>query len=226
MSKSTPIAQLPFQGISDRGGPQQQASPGGGGGVFVNDQHRQIIAQAQHAAQNYTMPQSSSHDISHEDEATIQETLQYINSSSAPLQMPPAHMQQAQMQQTQQSQQSQMQQAQMQQAAYLQYDPQPPPAVHGGMDPSLFGYGMSAPPMVLPQQASSLVRQNVWMPARDDAWIVLMGVIAYVLLSVLPIEKIAGHYIAFDKIPYSDVLFKAAIMGVVLYIGRRMFVFV
>ena len=223
MSKSTPISQLPTFS-----GPQQVV--GGGqhpaNGPFVNDQHRQIVAQAQHAVQNYTMPQSSSHDISNEDEATIQETLQYISGPYAPQaqvhphmpggghpsqQQPPSHMGQQQP---------------------MQYDPSPPAPLPQYMVPAVGEYNQQFPHLPVhqaPLQPQPQINQrvlldaaNIWMPGADDVRVVVLGVMAFVLLSVLPIEKVVSKYVRLDSIPYSDVILKAVIMGIILYAGKRL----
>jgi hypothetical protein len=69
MSKSTPIDQLP-QNILDDG--------------IINDQQRNIVNQAQNAIQNSIMPQNTSgnSDIINDDDATIQEVLNSIESGN------------------------------------------------------------------------------------------------------------------------------------------------
>jgi hypothetical protein len=216
MSKSTPISQLPSfapqqQQMMQPPPPQQQQQQQG---PFVNDQHRQIVAQAQHAVQNYTMPQSSSsaHDISHEDEATIQETLQYI---SGPYNG-------AAQQQQQQQQQPPPQPA-------MQYDPSPPPPLpphymmHDGG-----GGGMYMPPSALAPPPQPVLAPSVsvagcgWMPAADDVRVVVLGIMAYVLLAVLPLESLVSKYIRLDGFPYADIILKALAMGAILYAGKRL----
>ena len=64
-SKSTPLSQLPS--------PQQAPNS-----QFVNEQHRQIVAQAQVAAQNFTMPQTTSGGVSSTEDADIQEALALV----------------------------------------------------------------------------------------------------------------------------------------------------
>jgi hypothetical protein len=96
--QSTPIAQLPMQQQQQQ---QQQllqqqlqlqqhqaatggGGVGGGGGAFVNEPHRQIVAQAQHAAQNYAMPQPTSHDpqLMMDDDATVREATHHFMQSA------------------------------------------------------------------------------------------------------------------------------------------------
>ena len=225
MSKSTPLSQLPSFAPQQQmmQPPQQQQLQQQG--PFVNDQHRQIVAQAQHAVQNYTMPQSSSsaHDISHEDEATIQETLQYI---SGPYN--------GAAQQQQQPQQQQQQQQQPPQQPAMQYDPSPPPPLppHYMMhDGGGGGGGMYMPPAALappPQPLSALLAPSGsvagcgWMPAADDVRVVVLGIMAYVLLAVLPVESIVSKYIRLDGFPYADIILKALMMGAILYAGKRL----
>jgi hypothetical protein len=69
MNKSTPISQLPSA---------MQAQ-----NTFVNDQQKQMIQNAQQAIQNINLPQNTQiqQDIVNDDDATIQEVLNHINSS-------------------------------------------------------------------------------------------------------------------------------------------------
>lgn len=204
MSKSTPIAQLPFQQSGSSSA--QPSVPTAAQQQFVNDQHRQIVASAQNAAQNYTMPQPSSpHEAYGDDDATIQEALQSFSQpqqqqqSQHMLHMPPspqppsphqvhamaAAVQPPQMQQMQHPMQQQLPQQQQQQ-----------PAPYSGQP------GLS------------------WMPDHDDARLLLLGVLAFVIVSVLPVASLVAQYVPID-VPYADVMIKAAVMAALMYVGKR-----
>jgi hypothetical protein len=101
-SKSTPLSQLPFPQAQTSGQvpagstlpPGHPAHPGQAGhpthpaqvaaGCYVNDQHRHIVTQAQQAAQNYTLPQSSTQDMSamRDADPTVQEAFNNYMSGS------------------------------------------------------------------------------------------------------------------------------------------------
>lgn len=86
MSKSTPLSQLPqFAQMPPQPQPQSSQQPQPQPQPqFVNDQHRHMVAQAQQAAQVYSLPQSSTLDIAGDDDATVQEALQFVTGSSQP----------------------------------------------------------------------------------------------------------------------------------------------
>lgn len=58
----------------------------------------------------------------------------------------------------------------------------------------------------------------------DDIRVVVLGVIAYVLLAVFPMDSLISKCVCLDKIPYADTIIKALVLGVILYAGRRLFV--
>lgn len=79
MSKSTPITQLPMG--------NEAAS------MFVNDQQRQMVQQAQNAQQGFAQPQSSqmSSDVAEDDDAMLKEVFNSINGEAAKRQSNPGY---------------------------------------------------------------------------------------------------------------------------------------
>lgn len=186
MSKSTPLNQIPanFQG---------QAS-----GQFVNDQQRQMITQAQQAAQNFTMPQNSQlqPDIIPDNDNTIQDMLNELN-GNAPIQDAPPMMM---------YHQPQVPQPNMMENSLLNDQPNIPMMFPQNNNPSL-----QMQPQGKPDFASLLVWNN-------DLKLVIVSIGLFIAVSVLPIEKYVFQYIALDHIPYSHVLIKAIIFGVALFV--------
>ena len=223
-SKSTPLSQLPS--------PQQQAP----NSQFVNEQHRQIVAQAQVAAQNFTMPQTTSGGVSSTEDADIQEALALVTgavpaSSEAQGQGP--HQQQQMMQQHQHQQQQQelaelnalrqqqhaAMQAQMQLQAQMQQlqqqqqqqqiQQQPPQQQSPAHAPRS---GASASPFSLPD--------------TDEIRLVLLGISTFILVTLLPMSDLLARFIpALEGIPYSDVLVRALLLGIALFVGQRAMVY-
>ena len=218
-SKSTPLSQLPS--------PQQQAP----NSQFVNEQHRQIVAQAQVAAQNFTMPQTTSGGVSSTEDADIQEALALVTGAvpaSSEAQGPQQQQQQQQMMQQQQelaelnalrqqqhaAMQAQMQlQAQMQQLQQhqqqQQIQQQPPQQQSHAHVPRA---GASASPFSLPD--------------TDEIRLVLLGISTFILVTLLPMADLLARFIpALEGIPYSDVLVRALLLGIALFVGQRAMVY-
>lgn len=210
MSKSTPITQIPYPPPTGGHAPSAQVALGGGGGIgmgvmgggggaspppFVNDQHRQLVTQAQNAAQNYPMPQPSTNprDIaSTEDDATIQETLQYINGPASG------------------SGGGGVAGAVAMGAGVVNA------AGGGGFDPYAAAALYDPQPAASPSAFASLLK-----PSPEDVYLVVIGVVAFVLLTVFPVHRIVYKYVSIDHIPYSELLVKASLMGAALFFGRR-----
>ena len=217
-SKSTPLSQLPS--------PQQAPNS-----QFVNEQHRQIVAQAQVAAQNFTMPQTTSGGVSSTEDADIQEALALVTGAvpaSSEAQGPQQQQQQQQMMQQQQelaelnalrqqqhaAMQAQMQlQAQMQQLQQQQQQQQiqqqPPQQQSHAHVPRA---GASASPFSLPD--------------TDEIRLVLLGISTFILVTLLPMSDLLARFIpALEGIPYSDVLVRALLLGIALFVGQRAMVY-
>ena len=212
MSKSTPISQLPFQQQHPQQQvPQQQQPPS-----FVNDQHRQIVAQAQHAAQQYTLPQPSSGAAPPpDDDITIQEAYQYIqgHASHAPPHASPPHAQQHPLQQQQPQQ-------------HVQHPPSASPEFGmGGPD----SWSSSSQMIQTGDQSSSSNSGGggvlSWIPNAEDVRHVVIGVVAFLIVSICPVKSIMGKFIdtASLPVPHADTLVKCLIMTVALFIGRKLF---
>lgn len=94
MIKSTLLAQLPLNTASKQSeqqhmfAPPTQQLPNG----FINDQQRQIVAQAQQASEAFTLPQNTqvSSDIITEDAATIQDALDALSKQEVASHIPNA----------------------------------------------------------------------------------------------------------------------------------------
>ena len=53
--------------------------------------------------------------------------------------------------------------------------------------------------------------------AQADLKLVAFCIIAFLAASQIPIQKLIGHYMAIDKIPFSDVAIKALLAGAFFY---------
>jgi hypothetical protein len=188
MSKSTPIAQLPFQPQQQPMQMQMQQPPppqlADQRHTFVNDQQRQMVSQAQSAAQSYSLPQPSVQTDLYDDDATIQEALQSLQQPS-----PAHHVQQ----------------------------PQPQPQQFAQPFAQPFAHQQ------LPFAPSQPPQTNAWMPDADDVRTVLLGVVAFVVASILPITAIVSKYVSLD-FEYADMVVKAAVVGIAIYVGKRVLV--
>lgn len=174
MSKTTPINQLPL------GQPPPQ--------MFVTDQQRQMVNQAQQAQQTFQMPQTTTGTEVHEDESAVLEVLNQLNSNvqSATSMPPPPPMQQPQ--------------------------PQAPLA-------DLWRDAYS----VIPEQIPVQVEKTNSLPFMNNADLMTAAhvALAVVIVSFIPIDKIIGRYIAIDKIPYSGIILKALLAGVVVVVMQH-----
>lgn len=186
MSKSTPLNQIPsnFQG---------QPS-----GQFVNDQQRQMITQAQQAAQNFTMPQNSQlqPDIVPDNDNSIQDMLNELN-GNAPIQDSPQMM-----------------------MYHQQHLPQPNMMENPLLNDQpniqmMYPQNTNNNPTSIPEGKPDFASLLVW---NNDLKLVIVSIGLFIVVSVLPIEKYVFQYIALDHIPYSNVLIKAVIFGVVLFV--------
>lgn len=205
MHKSTPLNQLPSNQPFLSG--QSSAQNASSNVLFVNDQQRQIVAQAQQAAQNFTMPQitqPSADVLNTDDDATVQEVLNQLNqqeSTTQPqqFQAPSPMHQQQQMSVPSTFPALSESYNQMNEATYL------PPQMQMPMNMSS---SMSGLPFVMMQDT--------------DIKIIGIVILAYVATSLLPIERFVYQYVSLYKIPYSDVIVKACLCGVLVYIVMKL----
>ncbi len=207
MNRSTPINNLP------------QSS-------FVNDQQRQIVMQAQQAITNMQLPQNTqltqpNFEVPNEDDATIQEVLNQIQSSTQNTGEPQTpqlqHPQQHQMPsipalppQPQQYVQSHQDISANQALQYLgQYPPQPQQYVDGGLLSNR-----------VPDQNSML--SSITAVAHDVKLATFVFVL-FILVQFVPVTKVLTRYIAIDKIPYYQIIVKALIAFVAVIVFKKFF---
>lgn len=188
MSKSTPLNQLPI------GQPTQN--------IFVTDQQRQMVNQAQQAQQSFQMPQNTTAPAEgQDDETSVIEVLNQLNNNV-------------------QSSVEQMTQP-----------PPPPPQlpqpdawrqindIAAMSGPAAFGSDAMLQPPALVEKKQQLV------PFMNNADImtVVYVVAAVILLQFIPVENMIGKYIALDKIPYSGILIKAVLAGIIVVAMQHFF---
>lgn len=224
MNKSTPINQLPNA--------MQQTN------TFVNDQQKQMITNAQQAINNIAMPQNTQmpQDIVNDDDATIQEVLNQINSSSSHQQAPPSMQHMAQMQQVPQQMPPTQPSVPSQQLPQSILDISSMGASLSSRD---MGYGSQqamdsymmqniinqaqtggAPVGPIMPQSSSTIDIFVHMFA-DDIKLALLVFIVAVTAHFIPLGSLLGRYIALDKIPYHDLLLKALVVAVLVILLKK-----
>lgn len=170
---------------------------------FVNDQQRTFVSNAQQAAQQFSLPQSAqlSNDVVADDDTTIQEVLNQLNAGNmnSQDQDPDAAVQESYV-----SDAPMMYQQQQQQPMMMMGAPQLPQKMA----------------MVAPASAAS------YLPAAilndRDLKNAIVAMIAFVIVSLLPIERFVYAYISIDKIPYSNLIVKAVLCGVVVYVIKKL----
>lgn len=207
MNRSTPINNLPQNS-------------------FVNDQQRQIVMQAQQAINNMQLPQNTqlsqpTYEVQNEDDATIQEVLNQIQSSTSNPGEPQTpqlnHPHQHQMPsipalppQPPQYVPSQQDMSANQALQYLgQYPPQPQQYVDGGL---------------LSNRVSD---QNSMLSSitavAHDVKIATFVFVLFILLQFAPIDRFLLRYIAMDKLYYYHIIVKALIAFVAVIVFKKFF---
>lgn len=201
MNKSTPLNQLPHPASAPN--VATVATSNGQNNTFISEQQRQMVAQAQHAAQNFVLPQTTqtSSDIlaTGDDDATVQEVLNQLNQSSVV--QPPA-------------------------VEPMSGVDSAAPIYH----PSLFepspaqmamkaGVAMPFPPMShvsLPLMAGA--GKYGILAFDEDLKVTALVIAAYIMVTLVPVEQFVYHYVSLYKIPYSDLLVKAVLCGMLVYV--------
>lgn len=214
MNKSTPINQLPIGG--------------GANPSFVNEQQKQMITQAQQAIGSMNLPQNTQiSDIATEDDATIQEVLNQINSNGTgggqqqmPQQMMPQEIPVQQLAAMQQAAYQQQQQSYNQQAYPPSYASQQVQQIDLTPLYAMQQAAMSAPPPSTGVVSS--LDQFVSMFA-EDIKIALLVFTAVVIAHFVPLESFLGKYFAIDKIPYHNVFLRALTAAVLVLLAKRFF---
>lgn len=207
MNRSTPISTL-----------QPNANPA----TFVNDQQRQIVMQAQQAISSMTLPQNTQMnqnlDIA-DDDATIQEVLNQIQSGSSASQANNT-VQQVPPQQYEMPQQ-QMQNVQVPNISYSSQPPQP------AFAPNMVGNGANFIGQMPPQPSPYLDTENhngilgsVGAVAQDVKLAAFVFIL-FIIVQFIPIDKFLLRYFAFDKIPYYQVILKALLAFVAVIFFRK-----
>lgn len=213
MNKSTPISQLPA------GNPNP---------VFVNEQQRQFITQAQQAISNTNMPQNTqaSSDIINDDDMVVQDILNQINSS---------HGEQT-AERVPTENQINVNQLYMQQQQQIppQYMPQPNMQPQNQTIPPHFLYQMAAgsssgsnfpsPESMInqPIPIGPLDYKTFMHYFADDLKLASLVFIATIIVHFIPLEKFIGRYIALDKIPYHEILFRAIMISIIVIIIKKL----
>jgi hypothetical protein len=193
MNKSTPISQLPSV---------MQAQ-----NTFVNDQQKQMITSAQQAIQNINLPQNTQiqQDITNDDDATIQEVLNHINSS-------------------QQQQQQQVHQSPPPQHMNMMHDIQPQyqsPQMDQQMMIQNLMNQMQQPNNSLSVGSSVSNIDMFFHMFADDIKIALLILTLFILVNFIPVGSILGRYIAVDKIPYHDIILKGVLCAVMFVLTKK-----
>lgn len=223
-TRSTPINQLPNVNAQT---------------MFVNDQQRNMVMQAQNAISQLQLPQNTQQTVEHdEDDNTIQEVLNQIQSTNSQDTQYQQQLQQLQqMQQMQQLQQMQMQTENLQ-------APQMPPQL---MQQPSTNQNPQIPQIIqLPQQTplpmydnvSQFQPQNIIDPLEqgndggifaivtsitDDVKFGAFIFLLFVVVHFIPIDKFLMRYFAVDRIPYYDILLKGLVAFVIVIIFRKVF---
>lgn len=224
MNKSTPINLLPS---AQQSGGQ---APGQGQGQFINEQHRNLIAQAHNAAQNFTVPINTQlgGEYARDEDTTIQETLRHLNNSepSKPKiqQLPPI-----------QAMSSPIIQAQPQTQTHMQHQGQgqayAPPTSSNQMQsmygsPNIQGMDMFGTNQAGPNMSHSTVQESsgMWWFLGDLEDLKLAGVVVFLTLALamLPISKAVQMYLpsALGTLPNADLVTRAILTGIVFYVTR------
>jgi len=225
MNKSTPLTQLPTMG---------------GHNVFVNDQQRQMVMQAQNSVNAIPIPQNTQLPVDggNEDDATIQEVLNQINggggSGGSQGQMSGEEaMMMAQMMEQQPAPQSK-QPMMTPQIMAPQLNPSmfPTPMVQAPPQPQFDPYqhmqfaGQYPPqpqPIVDPlqNQTDGSVLGFITTIAEDVKFASFIFLL-FIIVHFIPLDKFLMKYFALDKIPYYDVILKAVMAFVAVILFRKL----
>lgn len=208
MNKSTPINQLPSQNV-----PQQN--------IFVNDQQRNMITQAQQAIGNSTLPQNTQlpSEVINEDDTAIQDMLNNLSSQqdtqSHQQQMPPVYSSQVQSPQEELMRFAAMNNLNINQLNSLMSGYGPPPFMRSMQD------SPPPPPSFYKQSQQGYMKQltHIFSSEMKLAGLVFLVVI---VIQLLPLHKYIGRYIAVDRIPYHDVLLRAIVAALLIVITKKL----
>jgi len=217
MNKSTPLSQLPTA-IQNQN-------------AFVNDQQKQIITNAQQAINNINMPQNTQipTDLVNDDDTTIQEVLNHINSGHASQSNQAGHAGQAG--QTGHAGQvlSPPHQMSMSPSPPLPLELQNQMYMQSQIDQSMLQNILNQHQLMNPPPPSistpTYHHDTIGMFLHifgDDMKLAVLVLSAFIVVHFLPLGNIIGKYIALDKIPYHDILLKALLATVVVILFKKM----
>lgn len=199
MNKSTPLSQLPINGTNPN--------------TFVNEQQKQMITNAQQAIQNSNLPQNTQihQEMMNDDDATIQEVLNHINSNQ-------------QTQQTQYQQQHIPQPSMDGQSNIYQQQQQ-----QQQIDPYVLQNMMNMNQIPPQSSHNTLIgsHSNIDMFFHifaDDIKLAILILSLFILVNFIPIGTTLGKYIAIDKIPYNDIILKGLLCAILFLFTKKMVV--
>lgn len=209
MSKSTPVNQLPAFSSQQ----PSSALPS-----FVNDQQKHMVQQAQQASQTFQVPQNSNDVITPDDDNAIQDMLQSISATTSAMQqqeqisgvssVPDVQLADVYHQTNLGFQQQQMP---MQQ----QYD-NPMMFMQGGADQNEQFNGAQDQQQIVANVGGSFAGGLLQWNTETKA--ALLACALFIGLSIAPIEQVIFKYVALYHIPYSTVLIKGVLCGVLLFL--------
>ena len=223
-TRSTPITQLPNMNNQN---------------VFVNDQQRNMVIQAQNAISQLQMPQNTQQPIENdEDDNTIQEVLNQIHTNNSQ-----DSQYQQQIQQLQQMQQ--LQQLQQMQKETIQQPAQMPPQMMQQVTPQQMPQIIQLPSTasqpqfdimsaIASQPSASVIPDpleggndgglfGIIKSIADDVKFAAFIFVLFVIVHFTPIDKFLLKYFSIDRIPYYDVLLKGLVAFVAVIVFRKVF---
>lgn len=232
-TRSTPLNQLP--NVNNQN-------------VFINDQQRNMVMQAQTAISQLQLPQNTQQPLENdEDDNTIQEVLNQIHSTGG--QDAQYQQQLQQMQQMQQMHQLQQMQQQLQKENMQQVPQMPPQLMQQGVPPQMPQI-IQLPQTLAPSQydlMAALSQAGSPMPnagssipdplegtndggifsiitsIAEDVKFAAFIFILFVIVHFIPIDKFLLKYFSIDRIPYYDILLKGLVAFVAVIIFRKFF---
>lgn len=206
MNKSTPINQLPA--VSQQN-------------MFVNDQQRHIVTQAQQAIGNSTLPQNTQlpSEVINEDDAAIQDMLNNLSSQQEPPQggppqysphipLPTGHTQSPQEELMRIAAANNLNINQLNQLMNGYGAPPSYPPSAAQFQPHVQGYA---------RHLAGL--KNVFSSELKLAGLVFLVVI---LVQFVPFHRYIGKYVAIDKIPYNEIVLRAIVASLVVVVFKKL----
>ena len=99
--------------------------------------------------------------------------------------------------------------------------PAPPPQIDQNQMSVPADFGGFYEDIEVPQVVANNMRFFAWA-GNDDIKTAIYVVIVFIVVSIIPIETTIYKYISLDKIPYSSVLLKAIIAGILVFILKKL----